>query len=182
MEVKVCTVCDIEKPETEYNWQRQRGKERRAAHCKACQRERDKLPKYRLTRLRIECRNYKIECSLTVEQYESLVSKPCHYCGDSLAEMSGRALDRVDRSHGYHFDNVVPCCWLCNNSKGTTFNEREMKEIGALFKGFKERRMLLGELPLQGPSRLVNRTPKYWDPTSKRPDDYVRIKKPRQLA
>lgn len=63
---------------------------------------------------------------LTFEAFQSLVTKPCHYCGDPgewrtngsqqyTAFVNG--IDRVDNSGGYTLDNVVPCCKRCNASK-----------------------------------------------------------------
>ena len=50
------------------------------------------------------------------QQFEGLWQKPCFYCG---AEIKTIGLDRIDNDGPYHIDNVVPCCWSCNNSKGT---------------------------------------------------------------
>jgi hypothetical protein len=49
------------------------------------------------------------------QQFEGLWGKPCFYCG---AEIKTIGLDRIDNNGPYHIDNVVPCCWSCNKSKG----------------------------------------------------------------
>ena len=50
---------------------------------------------------------------LTKEQFHSLVSTSCHYCG--TCQENGNGIDRVDNTKGYTIDNVVSCCSLCNN-------------------------------------------------------------------
>ena len=42
-------------------------------------------------------------------------------------------IDRADNDKGYIFNNVVPCCFLCNKIKGSFFNVEEMKRIGVEF-------------------------------------------------
>tara|TARA_R100001509_G_C4773685_1_gene183905 strand:+ start:64 stop:669 length:606 start_codon:yes stop_codon:yes gene_type:complete len=56
-----------------------------------------------------------IEFHLTMEQFESFWQKPCEYCG---AEIETIGLDRVDSDGHYTIDNVVACCFPCNDSKG----------------------------------------------------------------
>jgi 5-methylcytosine-specific restriction endonuclease McrA len=65
--------------------------------------------------------------NLTDEQFFSIVSQDCHYCGEGPSEVSHRAaigfnflangIDRVDNSLGYTPENVVPCCPNCNWTK-----------------------------------------------------------------
>ena len=71
---------------------------------------------------------------LTFEQFQSLITKPCHYCGSGLIGEFKRhdweplrynGIDRVDPSKGYTIDNVVPCCKHCNRAK----RERTYKEF-----------------------------------------------------
>jgi hypothetical protein len=53
-----------------------------------------------------------LKFELTKEQFHSLVSTSCHYCG--TCQENGNGIDRVDNSKGYTMDNVVSCCSLCN--------------------------------------------------------------------
>ena len=56
-----------------------------------------------------------------------LTKEDCHYCGvppsntayanRSTGEYVYNGLDRVDNNRGYLIDNVVPCCYVCNNAK-----------------------------------------------------------------
>lgn len=63
--------------------------------------------------------------SLTLEEFKTLCSSPCHYCG-SLPEqkqyrgrdsIKANGIDRRDNSVGYVHENCLPCCTLCNYMK-----------------------------------------------------------------
>lgn len=65
---------------------------------------------------------------LTRDEFVSLVSSACHYCGiaPSLPTRHGlrlktgivyNGIDRVDNNGGYTASNVVPCCETCNRAK-----------------------------------------------------------------
>jgi hypothetical protein len=65
-----------------------------------------------------------LECSLTCDDWVNLVTKPCFYCGadpqkvmhnSSLFMIGG--IDRMDNDQGYHIENCVPCCGMCNLAK-----------------------------------------------------------------
>jgi len=66
-----------------------------------------------------------VACTLTLEQYATLVSQPCHYCGGALPA-TGFGLDRKVAGGPYSIDNVVPCCVHCNSVKGDNFTPAEM--------------------------------------------------------
>jgi len=53
---------------------------------------------------------------LTVDEFFSLESQPCHYCGEPPRPVNG--IDRKDNSRGYTDSNCLPCCWPCNRAKG----------------------------------------------------------------
>jgi hypothetical protein len=63
------------------------------------------------------------EFSLTKEEFKSIQSQPCHYCGIKTSKnekgYAYNGIDRVDNERGYHKDNCVPCCYTCNRAKGT---------------------------------------------------------------
>ena len=64
---------------------------------------------------------------LTDEQFDSITSMQCHYCGIEpmqVQEPEGdtgvyiyNGIDRKDNSKGYVIDNVIPCCGRCNTAK-----------------------------------------------------------------
>lgn len=72
-----------------------------------------------------------LEFKLLKEEVVKLLHLPCHYCGNMESNIfKGRSkthkskiykyngIDRVDNSKGYISENVVPCCWRCNDMKG----------------------------------------------------------------
>lgn len=74
------------------------------------------------------------EFTLTLEQYEQLLSKPCHYDGVSLFGEYGVGLDRIDNKKGYTLENVLPCCGTCNKIRGDNLTVEEMKAVAKLLK------------------------------------------------
>jgi hypothetical protein len=83
----------------------------------AKQREISRRPKSRLSSLKANAKRRNMECTLTVEQYATLVaSGVCIYCGGGIPETGG--LDRKDSTVGYTFENCVPCCRRCNEVRG----------------------------------------------------------------
>ena len=103
--------------------------------CGCYQRETQWLPNFGIaSRKKVQrmCRNgakYRgLEFDLSDEEFDSLISKPCHYCGSppsnhTTASGNGSCtysgLDRADNLKGYTIKNAVPCCRQCNISKGT---------------------------------------------------------------
>ncbi len=81
-------------------------------------------------KLRAEYRRYasaarkrKFEFTLTFEEVQHLFSSLCHYCGsEGFTDCRGlhrNGIDRKDSSKGYHTDNVVASCKMCNLMKRT---------------------------------------------------------------
>ena len=71
----------------------------------------------------------KIPFTLTKEQLYTIAEGDCFYCGMPPKEKKGlnaksggyvcNGIDRVDNKQGYSQSNCVPCCFTCNNAKGT---------------------------------------------------------------
>jgi hypothetical protein len=73
--------------------------------------------------------------ALTLREFETLVTEPCHYCGQSGTmetfsasknaehreqnKFDHNGVDRVDSDRGYAIDNCVSCCSICNVMKNT---------------------------------------------------------------
>ena len=82
-----------------------------------------------------------LEFSLSREQVSILTSQECFYCGRSpmnTIKSNGYAykyngIDRIDNNNGYTFDNVVPCCRICNSTKGTLTLPEFINHIVILF-------------------------------------------------
>ena len=55
------------------------------------------------------------EFDLDKDFVSSLISKPCHYCGDTSCLMT---LDRIDNNIGHVRTNVVQACSRCNDTRG----------------------------------------------------------------
>ena len=88
-----------------------------------------------LANMRRRMRSYKynatkqrnLEWNLTEEQFENITQKDCYYCGakpNNVAKnpiyfgtYTYNGIDRVDNNKGYTIDNVVPCCYICNQAK-----------------------------------------------------------------
>jgi hypothetical protein len=83
-------------------------------------------------------KNYKSD-GLSFDDFYRLSQQNCNYCGTAPnqkrndytsnpaygekqrieGDFTYNGLDRVDSSKGHTPDNVVPCCWECNDMKGT---------------------------------------------------------------
>lgn len=79
---------------------------------------------------------------LTLEDFKSITSKSCTYCGSKpfmistsehtkkpetkdYAAYKYNGIDRIDSNRGYEKDNIVPCCRWCNIIK----RERTVEEF-----------------------------------------------------
>lgn len=110
--------------------------------CRKCQNSQHKIyesmtvPESQLSlnysNYRSKAKMKKWEFNLTKEEFKTLVTSNCHYCGlepnqfrtdriksiregDSSFLMNG--IDRVDSSLGYTTSNTLPCCEDCNKAK-----------------------------------------------------------------
>lgn len=75
--------------------------------------------------------------SLSKEEYNSIISLPCFYCGLENDVVAGVGIDRLNNKFGYIADNVVSCCSMCNYTRGNRFTTDEMKLIGIIIKRIK---------------------------------------------
>lgn len=56
--------------------------------------------------------------TLTQEEFESIVTQPCYYCG-FYSNYKFIGIDRIDNNKGYIYDNCIPSCKMCNMMKHT---------------------------------------------------------------
>jgi hypothetical protein len=75
-----------------------------------------------------KARKRNLSWELSDDQFTVLTSSICYYCGDTprnKCEITKNGcfvyngIDRVNNSLGYRFDNVVPCCKICNGAKSS---------------------------------------------------------------
>jgi hypothetical protein len=66
-----------------------------------------------------------IPFTLTVEEFDFIISKQCVYCGTALRI----GIDRIDSGDGYVFENCQPCCGTCNMMKFTSDHDTFLKQI-----------------------------------------------------
>lgn len=70
--------------------------------------------------------NYYRDGNLTYEIFKELIKLPCWICGKwrpnirnskSGFKLEFHGLDRIDNNKGHDRDNVLPCCWRCNDKR-----------------------------------------------------------------
>jgi hypothetical protein len=100
---RVCVACTTWKPLREMDAQG------RARVCLKCKR---RHPQQRYSLAKGRARYSGWDFTLTREEFNTLLSRPCFYCG-----VPPSGLDRQDTNKGYVLENVVPCCQPCNFGK-----------------------------------------------------------------
>ena len=92
-------------------WKNSSQKDGYCGECIKCQNT-AKENRYNIYKKGAKSRGLSFE--LSKEDFYSITSKPCEYCGD-LNNYNG--IDRRDSSEGYILSNCVPCCEICNKMK-----------------------------------------------------------------
>jgi len=137
------------------------GREKLSNHCKECiaafgrseraRKNRHKRllnPVYRLKRLKKHAIKLKVPCHLTASDVKKAIDSDseCYYCGIKSGDVFfdvmeppwvGRkplclGFDRIIPEMGYIRENVVLCCFSCNELRGRRFSKKEMKLIGSV--------------------------------------------------
>lgn len=110
-----------------------------SSECNQCQHE-SKENRYNIYKKNAKKRN--IEFHLSKEEFYSITSKPCNYCGGySRVDLNGDAyngVDRIDSNKDYTIDNVVPCCDVCNKMKLDYSTDFFLNHINKIIKHMKE--------------------------------------------
>lgn len=87
-------------------------------------------------------RNSYKDGNITFEQFKKLSQQNCHWCGQwrpnrSVArnghEVVFHGLDRIDNNRPHDYDNVRPCCWVCNDRRSNDSEEEFIKWIREVY-------------------------------------------------
>ena len=77
--------------------------------------------------------------SLTFKQFVEIRSGArCYYCDEyldgrgALTRPTFIGLDRINARRGYHIDNVLPACAMCNTARGSLLSVEEFKTAMAV--------------------------------------------------
>ncbi len=106
--------------------------------CKECRQNR---VEERYLRYKNRTKNSKIDFKLTLDEFYTLTSMPCIYCGEYDKIFMGKkytGIDRIDSSKGYILNNCVPCCFICNRMKLNGAYEEFINRAGRIYNNFKE--------------------------------------------
>jgi 5-methylcytosine-specific restriction endonuclease McrA len=91
--------------------------------------EDDRATKRILNSYKRNAKRRNIEWKLSYDEFSSLISKDCHYCGvspnktvvikrtDNTIIFNYNGIDRLDSNSDYTIQNCVTCCWVCNRAK-----------------------------------------------------------------
>lgn len=72
--------------------------------------------------------------TLTPDELKDMYGAPCFYCGQSPESDKSWGIDRLHNHIGYFYDNCVPCCVVCNISKGTNSFEYFVNHVSKIVK------------------------------------------------
>jgi len=80
-----------------------------------------------ITNYKHSAKRRNIKWELTEEQFAKITQQNCYYCGAKPSNIARKkenngdyiynGIDRLDNTKGYTIDNVVPCCFMCNQAK-----------------------------------------------------------------
>lgn len=113
---KVCTVCGVNKTLSEF-WKDNHKYDGLSTVCKLCRTHSIcHTLKGKYSYYKQGAKSRELEFNLTLDEFKSIVTKPCIYCG-ALDEYGLSGVDRIDSSKSYQSDNCVPCCKIHNIGK-----------------------------------------------------------------
>jgi len=99
---------------------------------KSAKQWRDKSPKALRNLYIAGAKRRNLAFDITEELFAELINKDCIYCGRS-AIPKRNGLDRIDNNKGYLIDNVVTCCFVCNQMKGKRTVDEFMNHIKRIY-------------------------------------------------
>jgi len=107
---KKCFRCKQWLPLSDF-WKNVAQKDGYSGECKQCQTS-SVEGRYNIYKKNARKRN--IDFNLTFQDFKTLTSQPCSYCGDSQGLIG---IDRIDSQKGYNKNNCTPACKYCNLMK-----------------------------------------------------------------
>jgi 5-methylcytosine-specific restriction endonuclease McrA len=76
-----------------------------------------------------------LEFKISLDDFIRKIKEPCVYCGNPPPEESTRnGLDRINNNAGYIVENLVACCFNCNQMKGKRSVEDFLEHIRKIVK------------------------------------------------
>ena len=139
------------------------GKSRTSVHpenrrCKPCYTESQKIQpndkstyKVLMTSVKSGAKKRGLEFSLTLDQYISIVSQNCYWCGEEPLLKNPKAermptipapangIDRLNNEVGYVYANCVPSCQKCNVAKNNYDTQEFLQWVKKIYEfNFKE--------------------------------------------
>lgn len=136
---KKCSKCDKYKSHSNF-YPDKTSKDGLRSWCSLCERIRHQQTKHtvskRMSRYKDNAKRKNIQFSLSPDEFKSITSKPCIYCGGYSESVLSRfcGIDRINSYKGYIKSNVVPCCWRCNDMKGTLTKKQFIQHIRKIYK------------------------------------------------
>jgi len=135
---KNCKLAGVPQPTSNFYKDRNRGDGLRC-DCKACNNAnslawiRNNKTRVSWSRARRKRPGVGGKFNISFEEWDRLCNAPCHYCG----RPGPSGIDRVHNKVGYVPNNMVACCWDCNELKGNWPIERFAPTIRRIAKNWK---------------------------------------------
>lgn len=86
----------------------------------------------------------KLVFDISLEQFKIITKCVCYYCGiepkfvyhrkSTNGEYTYNGIDRLDNNIGYIFNNIAPCCRICNFAKRTSTTDDFLNWIDKVYK------------------------------------------------
>ncbi len=91
----------------------------------------DELTLYKRYKNSAKSRNKTFELSTTT--FKRLIYSKCYYCGieprQKVGDIQYNGIDRLNNDDGYHIENCLACCKVCNRGKGTMSSEEYVEHL-----------------------------------------------------
>lgn len=87
-----------------------------------------RTPKAKFQNIRSSAKSRNLEFTINESEYVKIIQLPCYYCeGFFPSPECGGGLDRLNNNLGYHTNNVVSCCTICNQTRNNNWTSEETK-------------------------------------------------------